>query len=40
MRARNGGLRGALVAMGEKAVNGVEWLFPLLSFGWIVCARL
>jgi hypothetical protein len=40
MRARNGGLRGALVGAGEKAVNAVEWLFPLLSFGWIVRATL
>ena len=25
---------------GEKVVNGIEWLFPLLSFGWIVHAKL
>jgi len=40
MRARNPGLRGALIAAGQKAVNAVEWLFPLLSFGWIVRATL
>lgn len=40
MRARNPGLGGAVVAAGEKAVNAVEWLFPLLSFGWIVRATL
>jgi hypothetical protein len=40
MRARNAGLRGALVAAGEHAINAVEWMFPLLSFGWIVCAKL
>jgi len=40
MRARNPGLGGALVGASEKAVNAVEWLFPLLSFGWIVRAAL
>lgn len=40
MRSRNPGARGALVAAGEKAINAVEWLFPLLSFGWIVRATL
>lgn len=40
MRARNVGLRGVLVAAGEKAVNTIEWLFPLLSFGWIARAKL
>lgn len=40
MRARNAGLRGVLVGAGEMAINGIEWLFPLLSFGWIVRARI
>ena len=40
MRERNHGLRRALVAAGENAVNVVEWLFPLLSFGYVVVARL
>lgn len=40
MRARHTGTRAAVVAMGEKVVNAVEWVFPLLSFGWIVHARL
>jgi Methyltransferase domain len=40
MRERNRGLRGAIVAAGEKAVNIVEWLFPLLSFGYVVIAKL
>ncbi|HEX4885976.1 MAG TPA: methyltransferase domain-containing protein [Casimicrobiaceae bacterium] len=40
MRARNPGLRGALVGAAERAVNAVEWLFPLLAFGWIVRATL
>jgi SAM-dependent methyltransferase len=40
MRARNRGLRGAVVAAGEKVVNGLEWLFPLLPFGYIVHATI
>jgi hypothetical protein len=40
MRARNTGLRGPLVGGGEKAINAIEWLFPLLSYGWIVRATL
>lgn len=40
MRQRNPGWRGAIVAAGEKAVNAVEWLFPLLSFGYVVVAKL
>lgn len=40
MRERNPGARGAFVAAGEKLVNVIEWLFPLLSFGYVVVARL
>jgi len=40
MRARNRGLRGAVVAAGEQVVNGIEWLFPLLSFGFVVRATI
>lgn len=40
MRERNHGLRRGIVAAGEKAVNAVEWLFPLLSFGYVVVAKL
>lgn len=40
MRARNRGLRRAVVAAGEGVVNGIEWLFPLLSFGYVVRATL
>lgn len=39
MRARNRGVRGAVVSAGEAVVNGLEWLFPLLSFGYIVTPR-
>jgi SAM-dependent methyltransferase len=40
MRARNPGVIGVAVAAGEKAVNAIEWLFPLLSFGYIVVATI
>ena len=40
MRARHAGLMSATVAVGEKAVNLVEWLFPLLSFGYVVHAEI
>jgi Methyltransferase domain len=40
MRHRNAGLRGGIVAAGEKAINVIEWLFPLLSFGYVVVASL
>lgn len=40
MRERNTGMRGWLVATGEKAINAIEWLFPLLSFGYVVVAKL
>jgi len=38
MRERNVGWRRKLVAAGEVGVNGVEWLFPMLSFGYVVRA--
>ena len=40
MRERNHGLRRGIVVAGEKAVNAVEWMFPLLSFGYVVVAKL
>jgi SAM-dependent methyltransferase len=40
MRARHPGAGGLLVAAGERAVNVVEWLFPLLAFGYVVRARI
>ena len=40
MRSRHRGLPGAAIAAGERVVNGVEWCFPLLSFGWLVEAEL
>jgi hypothetical protein len=40
MRSRNRGLRSLAVATGEKAINAAEWLFPLLSFGYVVRAKL
>lgn len=40
MASRHIGWRAALVRAGEFGVNGVEWMFPMLSFGWIVEAEL
>jgi hypothetical protein len=40
MRARQRGWRRGVVAAGEKVVNGIEWLFPLLSFGFVVRATI
>jgi 2-polyprenyl-3-methyl-5-hydroxy-6-metoxy-1,4-benzoquinol methylase len=40
MRARTAGARGTVVVAGEKVVNALEWLFPLLSFGYIVHATI
>lgn len=34
------GLRRAAAVAAEKGIRAVEWLFPLLSFGYIVRARL
>jgi len=40
MAGRHRGWRAALVSGGERGVNAIEWLFPLLSFGWIVEAEI
>jgi 2-polyprenyl-3-methyl-5-hydroxy-6-metoxy-1,4-benzoquinol methylase len=40
MRYRNRGAALALIVAGEKLVNVLEWLFPLLSFGYVVRARI
>ncbi len=34
------GLQRAVALAAERGIRVVEWLFPLLSFGWIVRARL
>ncbi len=36
MRARNRGWRGALIGLGERVINAIEWAFPLLGFGYVV----
>lgn len=36
MKARNPGVRGWLVSLGESGINAGEWLCPLLSFGYVV----
>ena len=38
LRSRHAGTRGLAVATGERVVNGIEWMFPLLSFGYVVDA--
>lgn len=40
MRQRNSGIRRALVLGGEKVINGLEWLFPMMCFGYIVKVRI
>ena len=36
MKLRNRGIRRAIVAGGERAINVLEWLFPLTGFGFVV----
>jgi len=38
MKARRGALGRKLVAGGESLINGLEWLFPMMGFGYIVTA--
>lgn len=40
MKSRNSGLRGALVAGGEKLINAMEWLSPMMSFGYVVRVQI
>lgn len=40
MKERNAGLRRSLVVAGEGVVNAIEWCFPMLSFGFLVEARI
>ena len=40
MRARNQGLRGAVVGAGERFVNAIESAVPALSFGFVVRATI
>jgi hypothetical protein len=40
MRARHTGLARLAVGAGERTINGLEWCFPLMSFGYIVRASL
>jgi hypothetical protein len=40
LKSRSSGLRRSLVSVGEKSVNGLEWLFPLMSFGYVVKIRI
>ncbi len=40
MRLRRRGLAGGAVAIAEKVIRVAEWLFPMLSGGWIVNAEI
>lgn len=40
MRSRHPGAAGLAIGAGERSINAIEWLFPLLSFGWVVDAEL
>ncbi len=40
MQARHSGLLRLMVSAAQRAVNLIEWMFPLLSFGYIVRIRL
>lgn len=40
MKERNRGVRRLLVVAAERVINLIEWLFPLLSFGYIVQIRI
>ena len=40
MQERHSGIRALAVRAVQRVVNGLEWLFPLLSFGFIVRVRL
>jgi len=30
----------SLVAGGERVINGLEWMFPIMSFGYIVTVKI
>ena len=40
MTARQSGLGRLLVAGGEHVINGLEWMFPIMSFGYIVTIKI
>lgn len=40
MKERNTGFRHVLVSVGEKVINGLEWLCPMMGFGYIVKIRI
>ncbi len=40
MKARNSGIRYGLVSGGEKIINMAEWLFPMMSFGYLVSIEI
>ena len=40
IKERNTGFRRALVSGGEKVINGLEWLCPMMAFGYVVSVRI
>jgi hypothetical protein len=40
MKARHSGVLRLAVGTAERAINAIEWMFPLLSFGYILRIRL
>lgn len=40
MKERQRGMARSFVTASERLINAGEWLFPILSFGWIVHARI
>ena len=40
MKSRQSSIGRALVAGGECVINGLEWMFPMMSFGYIVTVKI
>ncbi|MGA2552256.1 MAG: class I SAM-dependent methyltransferase [Burkholderiaceae bacterium] len=40
MRERNSGLVRLFVTLGERTINMLEWIFPMMAFGYVVKIRI
>lgn len=40
IKSRQSGLRRLLVACSERTINGLEWMFPMMSFGYVVTVKI
>ena len=40
MKARHSGMGRSLVAVSERMINGLEWLFPMMGFGYMVTVKI